>query len=333
MKATTSTASPSRMRRARERLRYVVEVFSRTATRFDDLEGFRRGAAFSFYATFAIFPLLLLTVTVIGVVVGGDAETRARVLDALGAADPSVRTVIDQTLTSMQEGSAQKTSAIIGLLTLLFSASGAFVELDFTLNKIWQVAPRGGTGLVGRARAFVHERLVGFACVAGIGTFMLVSLVASSTLRAIARAAPFALIHPLLQAAEAVLSMALLSLAFAAAFHFIPRSRPPLRDVIGGAVLTTLMLTALEAVFALYLSHLTSYSAYGIVGGVLALATWIYLSSQIIFIGATLTRVHYEMTRLPVARARAAAPSAREHDASASPTPARREEDRHVTAE
>jgi membrane protein len=316
MKATTSTASLAS--RARKRLRFVLELVTRTATRFDDLEGFRRGAAFSFYSTFAIFPLLLLTVTVIGVVVGGDAHTRTRVLDALGAADPSVRTVVEQTLTSMQERSAQKTSAIIGLLTLLFSASGAFVELDFTLNKIWQVAPRSGTGLVGRARAFVHERLVGFACVAGIGTFMLVSLVASSTLRALARAAPFEFITPLVQAAEAALSMTLLSLAFAAAFHFIPRTRPPFRDVIGGAVLTTLLLAALEAVFALYLSNLTSYSAYGIVGGVLALATWIYVSSQIIFIGATLTRVYYEMTRLPKALVRDPASASREEAGSGS---------------
>jgi membrane protein len=205
---------------------------------------------------------------------------------------------------------------VIGLVSLLFSASGAFVELDFSLNKIWKVKPRCGEGILGKASVFVHERLSGFACVAGIGLFMVASLVTSSALGAIAKHANYTLTPALLQTAELALSIVLLSLAFAAAFHFVPRSRPPFRDVIGGAVLTTVLLTVLKAVFALYLSHLTSYSAYGIVGGVLALATWIYLSSQVIFFGATLTRVHCEMTGCPAARDREAAQRAAEHGAT-----------------
>jgi membrane protein len=296
----TAVASKSKKSVLGEHLRFLADVFSKAADRFDDVEGFRLGAAFSYYSTFAIFPLVLLTVTVIGYVVGEDAPTRDRILASLGSFDPSVRSVLDQTLTSMQQSSgARKTSAIIGIVSLLFSASGAFVELDYSLNKIWQVKPRCGKGIRGKVSVFLHERLSGFACVAAIGLFMLVSLVSSSVLNALAGRMHSKLTPALLQGAELATSLVLLSLVFAAAFHFIPRSRPPFRDVIGGAVLTTVLLTILKAVFALYLSHLTSYSAYGIVGGVLALATWIYLSSQIIFFGATLTRVHCELTGCP----------------------------------
>jgi membrane protein len=208
-----------------------------------------------------------------------------------------MRSVIEQTLTTMQQShGARKTSAVIGIVSLLFSASGAFVELDSSLNKIWKVTPRTAKGIAGKIGIFVHERLYGFACVAGIGLLMFVSLVSSATLSFIAGAAHAHLTPALLQAAELAVSIALLSVGLAAVFHFVPRSRPPLRHVIPGAVLTTALLTVLKGVFALYLSRLTSYSAYGIVGGVLALATWIYLSSMIIFFGATLTRVHCEMT-------------------------------------
>jgi membrane protein len=286
----------------KERLRYLGRLIAASADRFDVLEGFRLGAAFSYYATLAIFPLVLLTVTVVGFVIGDDAPTRDRILGPLAGADQSMRTVVEQTLTSMQESQgARKTSAIIGIATLLFSASGAFVELDFALNKIWRVKPRCGVGLLGKVSVFVHERLSGFACVAGIGVFMLASLVTSSALGAIAAHAHSKVTPALLQTAELASSIMLLSAVMAAAFHFVPRSRPPFRDVIGGAVLTTVLLTVLKALFAAYLSHLTDYSAYGVVGGVLALATWIYLSSQIIFFGATLTRVHCELTGCPAA--------------------------------
>ena len=292
-------------------------LFSKAAERFDDLEGFRLGAAFSYYATFAIFPLVLLTVTLVGYVIGDDAHARDRILAEVGTADASVRSVIAQTLTTMQRShGARGASAVIGLVSLLFSASGAFVELDFSLNKIWRVKPRCGKGILGKVSVFVHERLSGFACVAGIGLFMIASLVTSSALGALAKNVDYTLTPALLQAAELAVSIVLLSLVFAAAFHFVPRSRPPFRDVIAGAVLTTVLLTVLKAVFALYLSHLTSYSAYGIVGGVLALATWIYLSSQIIFFGATLTRVHCEMTGCPAAEERNAAERAAKHGAT-----------------
>lgn len=278
----------------KQRLGFLGTLFAKSADRFDDLEGFRLGAAFSYYATFAIFPLVLLTVTVVGFLIGDDAPTRERILSSLGGADASTRDVIAQTLTSMQTNSgARKASAVIGLLSLLFSASGAFVELDFSLNKIWQVKPRCGKGIVGKVKIFLAERLSGFACVAGIGLFMIASLVSSSTLNALAKG-PYK-VPALLHGAEVAVSIALLAAAIAAAFHFVPRSRPPFRDVIGGAVLTTVLLTLLKSLFAVYLSHLTSYSAYGVVGGVLALATWIYLSSQVIFFGATLTRVHGEL--------------------------------------
>ncbi len=281
----------------RERIRFVGALLARTADRFDDIEGFRLGAAFSYYATFAIFPLVLLTVTVVGFVIGDDAPARDRIVGAIGGADASVRAVIDQTFTTMQQShGARKTSAVIGIVSLLFSASGAFVELDSTLNKIWKVSPHTGKGVTGKIGVFLTERLNGFACVAGVGALMLSSLVASSTLSFFAHGADYRLTPALLQTAELATSIALLSAGLAAAFHFIPRSRPAFRHVVPGAVLTTALLTVLKGVFALYLSRLTSYSAYGIVGGVLALATWIYLSSQILIFGATLTRVHCEMT-------------------------------------
>ena len=289
----------------KEHVRFLGELFSKSVDRFDEVEGFRLGAAFSYYATFAIFPLILLTVTVVGFVVGDAGPTRDRLLAAMSGADDSMRKVVDETLAAMQQNTgARKTSAIVGIVSLLFSASGAFVELDFALNKIWKVQPRAGKGLLGKVKVFVHERLAGFACVAGIGAFLVASLVMSSTLSAIASRAETKLTPALLQTAELAGSIALLSTLFAAAFHFVPRSRPPFRAVVGGAVLTTVLLTVLKALFALYLSHLTSYSAYGVVGGVLALATWIYLSAQIIFFGATLTRVHCELRGYPAARER-----------------------------
>lgn len=293
------------MSQVKERLRFLFELFKRTGDRFSDIEGFRLGAAFSYYATFAIFPLLLLTVTIFGYVLGDDAPARQRILSAIASPDSPMLGAIDKTLVAMQEAKGMRgISAVIAIATLLFSASGAFVELDFSLNKIWDVPPREGKGILGAIRVYVKERLTGFAIIGGIGATLLASLVSSAIFGALAAHANTTLTPALLQTAELTASIVLMSAVFTMTFHFVPRSRPPFREVVGGAVLTTVMLTILKETFAYYLQHLTSYSAYGVVGGVLALATWIYLSSQIIFMGATLTRVHCEMVGCPAAKKR-----------------------------
>lgn len=299
------------MSQVKERLRFLFELFKRTGDRFSDIEGFRLGAAFSYYATFSIFPLLLLTVTIFGYVLGDDAPARERIMSAIASPDSPMLAAIDNTLVAMQESRGMRgISAVIAVATLLFSASGAFVELDFSLNKIWQIPPREGKGFLDTIRVFVKERLRGFAIVGGIGATLLASLVSSAIFGVLASHAQTTLTPALFQTAELTASIVLMSAVFTLTFHFVPRSRPPFRDVVGGAVLTTVMLTILKETFAYYLQHLTGYSAYGVVGSVLALATWIYLSSQIIFMGATLTRVHCEMVGCPAAAAAAAPGSA-----------------------
>jgi membrane protein len=282
----------------RARVRFLVSLFSDTADRFSENEGPRLGASFSYYAIFSIFPLLLLSVTVVGFFLGDSAPARERLLAAL-AQDGSVHEVLERTLTAMQESrGARGLSAAIGALSLLFGASGAFVELDAALNRIWCVPVRKSKGFVGTIRLFLQERLSGFAIVAGLGATILVSLVSSSLLTAFADRAKAQLEIPLwpalVKTAELALSIGILTAVFTAAFHFIPRSRPPIRVVIPGALLTTAFLSALKEIFAFYLSKLTSYSAYGMAGGVLALITWIYLTSMIILFGAQLTRIHGE---------------------------------------
>lgn len=288
MKATSSVGAHGT---AKEQMRLAVELVRTTVERWSEVEGFRLGAAFSFYATFAIFPLLLLAVTVIGFLIGDDAAAREHAIAAVASPAGEVRKLVEDTLSAMQNSrSGRGASVVVGVATLLFSASGAMVELDVALNRIWRVRPRSSeNSLAAAVRVFVHERLSAFAIVAGLGVTMLASLLASSLLQALVARAPSAVAPALLHAGQEVLSLAVLSGVFAAAFHFIPRSRPPLRDVAGGAILTAVLVGALRTAFASYLAHLTRYSAYGIVGGVLALATWIYLSSQLIFLGAQLT--------------------------------------------
>lgn len=285
--------------RLRDHVRFLVELFYAAAGRFSENEGFRLVAAFSYYLTFSIFPLLLLAVTLVGFILGDSDAARARLLDAIASEGTPVHEVLDRSLGALQESrDVRGLSATVGLVALLLSASGAFVEFDASLNRLWCVPRQSTNGLVESLRQIVRDRLTSFAIVAALGLTLLVSLVASSLLAAfVARARSeidIALWPGIVRTATLVLAIAIVAALFTVACHLVPRTQPPVRAVVGGAVLTSVLLTALRELFASYLSNLTSYSAYGVAGGVLALATYIYMSSVVIFFGAQLTRVHAE---------------------------------------
>lgn len=281
------------------RLKFLVELFGDTSTRFSENDGYRLGASFSYYATFSIFPLLLLAITVVGFVVGNDDRTRMELLDAIAKPGNPVRDLLSKTLDAMeQSGNARGISAVIGVVTLFFGASGAFTEVDAALNRIWCVPERKAKDIKDTIRQIVSERLAAFAIVAGLGLTIFVSLVASSVLSFFAKASEHVIggsIWPaIMKTVEVGTSLVVLSFVFTLAFHLIPRSRPKMRLVFPGAILTTVLLSALKEVFATYLAYLADYSAYGVAGGVLGLATWIYLTAMIIFMGAQLTRIYAE---------------------------------------
>jgi membrane protein len=66
------------------------------------------------------------------------------------------------------------------------------------------------------------------------------------------------------------------------------------RDVIGASLLTALLLMVMRNLLSLYLSYVATYSAYGALGGVLGLMTWIYGTAAILLYGAELGSLYAE---------------------------------------
>jgi membrane protein len=258
-----------------------------------DDECYRLGASLAYYAIFSIFPLLLLSATVLGYALGEGATTRTALVDAVTGAtgSPAVRELLDETLASMQvHRTARGVGAVVGLLTLLFGASGVFSELTASLNRIWRVrgpaSQSAGQAVVG----FLRDKALSLAIVGLVGLLLFGSLALSTGLSAAsnaARALPW-------QWIELAVSTAFLTLVLAAMLRALPRAHVQWRDALGGALVAALLLTVLKRLLAWYLAHLGSYAAYGVVGAVLGLLLLIYLASLVVFFGAELSRVYAE---------------------------------------
>jgi membrane protein len=255
----------------------------------------RFAAALSYYAIFSLFPLGLLCVTGIGAILGSDESARAQVVKSFDSGSADVRALIDQTLQGLQEHQqARGVGAVVGVVTLLFGASGVFSELDGALDVIFACPPSPQAKKKSKlktALAYAKSRAVAFLLVAVVGLALLGSIVGSTVLSAMSGSAfasrfgGFAWVL-----LEEGMSIAFLSAVFTLLFHVLPRVPVALRDAAVGGIVAAVLVSVLHRGFGWAVARMGSYAAYGVVGAMLALLAWIHLTSMVIYFGAEIAR-------------------------------------------
>ncbi len=252
----------------------------------------RLGAALAFYTLLSLAPLLLFLVTMTAIVFGEEHAKlwiMQQVHQFVGAQGA---TAVENLLRNAQEPSSGLLAGSIGIATLLFGASGVFVELQDGLNTVLEVQAKDSSGWKGMAKS----RLFSFGMVLAIGFVLLVSLVFSTVLSAIMRyfnqLVPFPL--PLLQLANFVISLYVVAGLFALIFRYVPAVTIPWKHVWSGGIFTAVLFTLGKQLLGVYLGVASVGSAYGAAGSLVAVVVWVYYSAQIFYYGAEVTWVHFE---------------------------------------
>ncbi len=286
--------------------RDFVSLVRAAGERWSDDACYRLGASLAYYALFSIFPLLLLSVTAVGFFVGGGDSSREKLLNSVSSPSPEFRVLLDQTLQSMQSHrTARGVGAVVGAVALLLGASGVFSELESTLDFIWRVKAPVTKGVWPTILGALRSKAASFAVVIVAAVALLVSLAVSTALGAVGDASENPVAGRIFWSlVESVVALGFLTLLLAAVYRVVPHFDVKWRDVLGAAFLTALLFSGLKWALAWYLSHIGSFAAYGAVGGVLGLLTWIYVASLILFYGAEFSRVYAERFGSLAGRAR-----------------------------
>lgn len=249
----------------------------------------RLGAALAYYTLFALAPLLVVAIAVAGLAFGREAAQGRIVSELGGLVGLAGARAIEALIESSRKPEAGVLATLLGAGTLLLGASGAFVELKGGLNQVWEVEPPAG-GLWG----IVRDRLAAFALVLAVGFLLLASLLVSAALSATGTLLARFVSQPagLLQAGNALVSLAVITVLFALIFKYLPDSEVAWGDVWAGAAMTSVLFTAGKFVIGLYLGHSGVTSAYGAAGSVVVLIVWVYYAAQIFYFGAELTQAY-----------------------------------------
>jgi membrane protein len=265
------------------------KMLKETVLSFIDDEALSRGAAIAFYTVTSIAPVLLIVVAVAGLAFGRDAAQNAISTQLSGLMGQQTADVLQSAVASAASKSSGILATIIGVATLIATASGVFGEMQSALNAIWKAKPQATT-----VSRLIQARATSLGLVAALGFLLIVSLAVSAGLTAFGNyldsIVPIGkLILPILNFA---VSLALLAVLFAAIYKVLPDRRLQWRDVVIGAVVTAVLFTIGKTLIGWYLGSSAVASSYGAAGGLIVLLLWVYYSVQVFLLGAEFTKIY-----------------------------------------
>ncbi len=246
-------------------------------------------AAIAYRAVFAIAPLLLISVFVAGVLLGGPGQARDELVTTVSEiAGEEIAATFESVLDDAGESAGL--AAVFGFTLLFWTGSGLFLEVQRSLNDIFSAGDSHRRGW----RRLVRLRLIGFAWSVGLGLLLVVVFFLNTALAFLGNALPGipASVNRLLTAVAPLVSLALLLPVFGVVLQTMTRRRIPWRAAWRGGAATGATIVVVAFAAGQYFSRLGSPSALGVAGSVVLVLLFTYLLSSVFLFGAEVTDVY-----------------------------------------
>jgi membrane protein len=251
-----------RFQQSHRRLSFLAAVVKK----FSDDAASRLAALIAYYGFFALFPLLLVFVTVLGFVLEGNPSAQQSVLDSTLKQFPIIGEQLQQNIHSLKGSGI---GLAIGLIGSLLAGLGITGAARAAFDEVWHV-PRK------QRLSFWAWRLRGLGLLALLGLLMLVSTAVAGYVTAAAPGALTAL-------AGVAVAFAVNLLLFFCAFRLLTADEVPTRDLLPGVVVGAVLWQVLQHIGGYYVDHVVRHAkeTSGLFAFVLGLLTWLYLGGQL----------------------------------------------------
>ena len=243
--------------------------------------------AIAFYTILSLAPLLVFAVTIAGTVFEAEAARGEIVTGVEQYIGRGAAEMVQEIISNASSRKKGVFATILGFAVLAFGASRIFQQLKVALNQILDVPTREGGGIM----KMVWDRFVAIIAVAGVGLFLMTSILASAIISRVGDALPVPGGSLLWQVVSSLVSLALIAVVFALIFRYLPDIDLPWRQVIEGSIFTSTLFVIGQIVIGVYLSRTDPGSSFGAAGPVIVLLLWIYFTTVILFFGAEFMEV------------------------------------------
>lgn len=276
-----------------EAIKTHAEILKRAVIAWFDRNPFRSSTVIAYYSLFSLPGLLIVLINLVGYFYG--TETVSDRISAQIQSVTGTQVARDVQAIARQAAVLQDNtfSYVAGIAAILFGATGVFYHIQQSLNIIWEVEAQPRK----RFLKLVRDRLFSFGVVLAIGFLLLISFALSALISTVSEWVTdhfWKSLTILFHILDTILSLAIITLLFAAIFKFLPDVKVRWRDVWGGAIITSILFVIAKFALGLYFGLNDPGSAYGAAGSIILILLWSSYSGMILLFGAEFT---HEYTR------------------------------------
>lgn len=274
----------------RELVTKTYVIFKKAAKEYGIDRVNRMSAAVSYRAIFAMAPLLILAVYIVGLAVGSNTLAQMEILDAIDrVAGPTVQEAVETILTELADTGA--VTGVVGFVLLLWTSSSLFLELQNDLNDIFDVPYEQTTGIV----ATVRKRGLGFLWALSLGLIVVLVLLLNSIWQFLGGLFPesFGPVHSLISLLTPLVSVLILPLVVALTFKTLTRAKVRWRATILGSLFISVAFLVASYGASIYFRESSSTAA-GIAGAIFVIVLLVYIFASVFLFGAEVTKTYNE---------------------------------------
>jgi membrane protein len=266
-------------------LKEIWKVILKSFQGFGDDKIAKFSGSLAYSTVFSMGPLLIVLIYLCGFFFGQEAiqgKIYNQMQQFVGAdAAAQLQTIIKNASLS-GKGSV---ALVIGVITLLIGSTAVFAEIQDSINTIWGFKAKPKKGIW----KMLRNRFLSFSVVVGLGFLLLVSLVVativeglSNRLKAVWPDMAVAVFYMI----NLVISFIITAALFAVIFKVLPDARTKWKDILPGAIASTVLFMIGKFAISFYIGKSHVGSTYGAAGSLVVLLVWIYYSAIILYLGA-----------------------------------------------
>lgn len=267
--------------------RFIKQVF----TEFIADNVLKYSASLAYYTILSLAPLLIIIMYISGLLFGKVAisgELYSQLKDLVGS---SAALEVQAAIQNIHLSKGNVLATTLGAIILFVGATGIFGEMQDSLNKIW--------GLRTKTRKvwwkLFIDRAISFSLIISLGFVLIVSLLVNALVAAISAKVGSIFLgtgEEVLTILDNVTSLAITTLLFGTIFKVLPDAKIKWKDVLIGALITSLLFMLGKYAIGYYLVKSNLADIYGAAGSVMIMMIWVYYSSAILYLGAVFTKVY-----------------------------------------
>ena len=248
-------------------------------------------ASLAYYTVFSLAPLIVIIVSISGFLFGREAMQGEIYQQLKGLVGNDAALQIQQNIRNIHLSGDTPVATIISIAVLLMGSTAIFGEIQDSLNKIWglKVKSKGVWWKV------ILNRVLSFSVVISMGFLLIVSLIINALVTGLRKWLLDNIsvtTEIIVSAVDLLLSLSITTMIFAVIFKVLPDARIKWKDVIYGALFTSILFMLGKYGIAYYIGQSDFASLYGAAGSIIIILVWSYYSSVILFLGAEFTKVY-----------------------------------------